>query len=61
MNETSDSMCLECADNNPKVITRIIHFATKSYLVNICNDCRTKIEFQGEELPTSHCKKENLE
>lgn len=59
MNESPDLMRLECADNNPKIITRIIRFVTKSYIVDICNDCKKRVEFQGEEFQTFRSFKKN--
>ncbi len=49
MSDVVDLTYLECADDNPKIITRRIHFVMKSYLVDICNDCSKKEEFQGED------------
>ena len=51
-----DPRKLECADENPKVVRRIISFVSQSYLVDICEYHKDRPEFQGEEI-----KKENLQ
>ena len=41
---------LECADDHPKIIRRLIKFISKTYLVDICEDHKNLPEFQGEEI-----------
>jgi len=41
---------LECSDENPKIVTRIIRFISQSYCVDICEHHKNNLEFQGQDI-----------